>query len=55
MLLYMNTISSTAEGYFHNCSFPCAGQCVLELQVLSVATDTSTARYGTEDICQLNI
>ena len=48
---YMKTINSIAEGYFHSCRFPCASQCVLEQQVSSVATDTGTARYGTEDIC----
>ena len=51
MLFYMSTINSTTEGYFHSCRFPCANQCVLELQVSSVAKDTGTARYGTEDIC----
>ena len=50
MLLYMRTINNTAEGYYHSCRFPCAGQCVVELQVSSVATDTGTA-CGTEDIC----
>ena len=48
---YMETINSTAEGYFHSCSFPCAGYCVLRLQASSVATDMGTARCGTEDIC----
>ena len=32
---YMKTINSTVESYFYSCRFPCAGQCVLELQVLS--------------------
>ena len=50
-LYYMKTINSTAEGYFNNCRFPCANQCVLELQPLSAATDMSTARCGTKDIC----
>ena len=49
--MYIITINSTAEGYFHSCRFPCGDQCVLELQVSSVATDTGTARNGTEDIC----
>ena len=49
--IYENNINSTAEGCFHSCRFPCASQCVLELQVLSIATDTVTARYGSEDIC----
>ena len=48
---YMKTTNSTAEGYFHSSRFSFAGQCVLELQVLSVTTDTGTARCGTEDIC----
>ena len=48
---YMKTINSAAEGYFYSCRFPCAGQRVLELQALSVATDTGTARCRTEDIC----
>ena len=52
MLLYMRTINSTAEGHFHSCRLPCARWCVLELQVSSVATDTGTARYRTEDICK---
>ena len=47
----MKTINSTAEGYFHSCRFPCAGQCVLELQASSVTTYMDTARCGTEDIC----
>ena len=38
----MKTINITAEGYFHSCRFPCAGQCVLQLQVSSVATDIGT-------------
>ena len=33
----------TAEGYFHSCRFPYASQCVLELQVSPVATNTGTA------------
>ena len=39
----MKTINSTAKGYFHRCSFPCASQCVLELQVSSVTRDMGTA------------
>ena len=41
----MKTINntSTAEGYFHSCRLPCASQCVPELLVSSVATDTGTA------------
>ena len=46
----MKTISNTAEVYFESCRFPSACQCVLELQVSSVTTDTGTARYRTEDI-----
>ena len=42
MLLYIRTISGTAEGYFHSCRFPCASQCVLELQVSSVACHATT-------------
>ena len=48
---YMKTINSTAEGHFHSYRFSYATQCVLELQASSVATDTCTARCGTEDIC----
>ena len=48
----MKTINSTAEGYFYSCRFPCAGQCVLELQV-SIATDTGTSRCRTKDIWDL--
>ena len=48
---YMKTINNTAEDHFHSCRFPCAGQCVLELQVSLGATYMGTARYGTEDIC----
>ena len=47
---YMKTINSAAESYFHSCRFPCADQCVLELQALSVTKDTATARCRTEDI-----
>ena len=39
----MKIINSTAEGYFHSFRIPCASQCVLELQVLSVTTDTGAA------------
>ena len=46
---YMKTINSTAED-FHSCRFPYAGQCVLESQALSVATDMGPTRFGTEDI-----
>ena len=49
---YMKTINHTAEGYFYSCRFPCAGQCVLKLQVLSATIDTGTVGYGTEDICE---
>ena len=34
----MKPINSTTESDFHSCSFPCASQCVLELQVLSPQT-----------------
>ena len=47
----MKTINSTAEGYYYSCRFPGTGQCVLELQALTVATDIGTARCGTEDVC----
>ena len=39
----MKTINSTAEGYFHSFRFSCTSQCVLELQILSVATGMGTA------------
>ena len=45
---YMKTINSTAESYFRSCRLPCTSQCMLELQVFSVTTDTGTARYRTE-------
>ena len=48
---YMKTINSTAEGYYYSCRFSGAGQYMLELQAPSVATDTGTAKCGTEDIC----
>ena len=47
---YMKTINSSAEG-FHSCRLSCAGQCVLELQTLSVATYMGPARFRTKDIC----
>ena len=46
MLLH-ETINSTAESYFHSCRFPCADQCMLELQVSSVATDKGTYLMNT--------
>ena len=49
-IVNMKTINCTAEGYFHSCRSPCAGQCVLELQASSVTTVTGTARCRTEDI-----
>ena len=49
---YMKIINSTSEGYFYSCRFPCAGQCVLKLQVSLVTTDTGTVGCGTEDICE---
>ena len=46
MLLH-ETINSTAESYFHSCRFPCVDQCMLELQVSSVATDKGTYLMNT--------
>ena len=47
LMLLHETINSTAESYFHSCRFPCASQCVLELQVLSGATDKGTYLMNT--------
>ena len=48
---YMKMINCTAEGYFHSCRFPYAGQFVQALQASSVATDMGIAKYETEDFC----